>query len=198
MEELHKIFTGYLKEGEKIAWCGKPRQGVLIRDVDMIAIPMSLILLGFSLILNYAAFFYHAGFLFISLGILFGLLFIYAGILRFSMNARHRKNLFYCITTKRILVVRGRKKKLLTIPLKSIEELDVTVEKDKSGFITFGTVNPVWPWLLGGFYFTSQNIPGLELVPNVEGVYDILIEQLQSQVDIEVIARLRPGREDLN
>src|SRR5271155_5691444 len=117
MGELEKKFAGHIKENEQIAWCGKPKQGILIRDVDLIAIPMSIILLGFSFILDFAVIYYHAGIAMLFLGIMLTALFIYAGVLRFFRNAQHRKYLFYCITTKRVLVIQGKKKKKLnTLP----------------------------------------------------------------------------------
>jgi hypothetical protein len=198
VDDLEKIFSEFIKENEDIAWCGKPKQGILIRDMDLIAIPMSLILFGFALILDYAVFYYKAGFQFLSLSFFITLLLFYGGIIRFFANAHHRKNLFYCITTKRILVISGKKRKLSTLPLKNIEDPEITVEKDGTGFITFGTANPIWPWLFGGFYFTSENVPGLELIPNAEYVYEILLQQLHNQVNPEVIARLTPGKEDMN
>ena len=199
MEELRKKFEGHIKENEHIVWCGRPKQGILIRDVDLIAIPMSLILFGFSIVLNYAIYNYYPGISFMFLGFMLSFVCVYAGIIRFFRNSWHRKYLFYCITTKRVLVIKGKKKeKLSTLPLKNIESLEITTEKDLSGFITFGTVNPVWPWLLGGFYFTSENIPGIELVPNVGQVYDILVQQLESNVDPEVLIRLYPGKDNAN
>ncbi|MCY7360637.1 MAG: hypothetical protein LH629_01005 [Ignavibacteria bacterium] len=195
--EIDKKFEVHLKENEKIVWSGRPKQGILMRDVDIIIIPMSLILFGFALIMDYAAFTYQVSFVFKSLGVLLSLSVIYIGVLRFFVNANHRKKLFYCITSKRILVLSG-KKKFSTLPLRNIESLDKTTENDGSGFITFGTVNPVWPWLFGGFYFTAENIPGLELVPDADIVYQILIHELQTNVDPEILEKLKPGKEDLN
>lgn len=157
--EIDSKFLVHLKENEKIAWSGQPKQGILMRDVDMIIIPMSFILLGFALILDYAVITYPVSWTFKSLGFLLSISFIYVGILRFFVNARHRRKLFYCITTKRVLVLSG-KKKFSTLPLRNIESLDKTVENDGSGFITFGTVNPVLALALWWILFYRRKYSG--------------------------------------
>jgi hypothetical protein len=198
MNNQNILFNQYLKENETIEWSGTPKQGILIRDLDMLVIPMSFILFGFALIIDYAVIRYDAPWLFKSLGFVLSVSFIYVGILRFFINARHRRNIHYAITSKRVLLFNSGSKKLQTLPLRNIEDLDITIEKDGSGFITFGSLNPVWPWLFGGFYFSKNDLPGLELIPNAKIVYNILNNLLDSNVDPYVIEKLKPGKEGLN
>src|SRR5204862_6116231 len=112
-----------------------------------------------------------------------GMIFIVAGIyfggVRFTLDILKRKRTHYCITDKRVLVISGRKHVLKTLPLKNIDRLDKTEEKDGSGFIIFGDINPLWPWLLGSFYMAGDNIPGLEMLADVNSVYDILESQIR-------------------
>ena len=186
-----------MKPGEKILWQGKPRQGVLIRDADMLAIPMSIMLLGFTVLIDFLMFIKPNLFL-VATGILFTGLFVYLGVLRFFVAAKRRRLTHYCITNKRVIMMKGKKRELATLPLRNIDRAEVTAEKDGSGYISFGNSNPVWPWLFGTFYFSAQEVAGLELVPNVESVYGILVDQLQSNVADGAWEALKPGEEDLN
>ncbi|HYV93048.1 MAG TPA: hypothetical protein VE978_14755 [Chitinophagales bacterium] len=196
---LNEKFSSLLKEGETILWTGKPVGGIQIRDADIILIPISIILLGFSVILDYVLLHFESEFIFKVIGVMFALAAIYLGGIRFLLDVLKRKRTFYCITTKRVIVISGRKRKLQTLPLKNIERLDKTLEKDGSGFIIFGNTNPLWPWLLGSFYMSGDNVPGLNMVPDVKAVFAIL----EAQIKVEMPASLKEEilnerREELN
>lgn len=192
-------FNSHLKEGESILWEGAPKGGFQLRDADVILIPMSIIMLGFALILNYILLNYESPFVFKVFGIFLAVFGIYLAGIRFFMSAGKRKRTFYCITNKRVLVISGRKKKLKTLPLKNINRIDNTEEKDGSGFIIFGNVNPLWPWLLGGFYMTSENIPGLEMLSDVKLVLAILQKQVKTEIPDTLATEIRSmNKDDLN
>lgn len=87
--------------------------------------------------------------------------------------------------------MQGSRGELLTLPLKHIQNVELSLEKDGSGYLSFGKSNPVWPWLFGTFLFTGEQIAGLELVPDAEKVYQLLLKQLDSPVDPEVREELR-------
>lgn len=160
---------------------------------------MSIILIGFAMILDYILMIYEAPFLFKVFGALLIILGIYFGIIRFSLDMLKRKRTFYCITDRRVLVISGRKHKLKTLPLKNIDHLDKTEEKDGSGFIIFGSVNPLWPWLLGNFYMVGDTVPGLEMLPDVNSVYDILEGQIKKPIAAEIIESIQEEKkEELN
>jgi hypothetical protein len=195
---LHELFQPFLKPGEKIVWTGQPKQGLLIRDADMIAIPMSIMLFGFALLLDYLSVAFDVHWITRVSAVFFSGLFVYLGVLRFFVAAKRRRYIRYCLTTKRILVITGKKNMLETLPLGQIERAEITAEKDGSGHISFGNSNPVWPWLLGTFYFSSAPVPGLELIPDLERVYELLVQQLKSQVDPRVLDELKPNAEEMN
>jgi hypothetical protein len=190
-------FEPLLKPGEKILWYGMPRQGLLIRDADMLAVPMSIMLLGFTLLIDFFAV-TNPNLFTVASAVLFSGLFVYLGVLRFFTAANRRKRIHYCITTRRVIVMRGKKRALSTLPLRNIQRAEVTAEKDGSGYISFGNTNPVFPWLFGTFYSTSDQIAGLELIIDVEIVYAVLTAQLQSLVSPTVKEELMPGEDDLN
>lgn len=174
-----------IQENEQILWRGMPRQGILLRDLDILAIPMSIMLFGFSVILDFAIIHYKAGIAMLSLAILLNILFLYLGVFRFIVNARRRKNQEYILTNKRIIVSqKGRGgTKYKTLPYRNIEGLDLTTEKDGYGFITFGNINPVLPWLFGGYVLNGDKLYGLELVPNAVEVHQIILNQCTLQIE---------------
>ena len=194
-----QVFNQYLKEGEVILWSGKPRQGLQLRDADIILIPASIILIGFAVILDYTLIHYDSPFIFKVIGLLFAIAGIYMIGIRFLLDIRRRKQTFYCITNRRVLMISGRKKKIKTLPLKNIEQLDKTEERDGSGFIIFGNTNPLWPWLLGKFYMSGAHIPGLEMLPDVRTVFTILEEQIRVEMPESLKEQLQSGeKENLN
>lgn len=196
---LNEKFSRFLKVEETILWTGKPKSGILIRDADIILIPMSIILLGFSIILDYVLIHFESNFIFKFIGVTFALLAIYMGGMRFLFDALKRKRTFYCITNKRVLVISGKKGKVKTLPLKNIDRLDKTEEKDGSGFLIFGNTNPLWPWLFGGFYLVGENVPGLETLPNVKEVFRILEEQIKVEMPDSLIEKIQSEiKEELN
>lgn len=198
--EIDGLFKPYLKEDENILWSGQPKRGVQIRDADIILIPMSIILIGFSLILDYTLMHYDSSVIFKLLGGLLAVAGIYMGLIRFFTDAAKRAQTFYCITTKRVIVLTGKRKPVIkTLPLKNIDRMDTTDEKDGSGFIIFGNTNPLYPWLLGGFYFTQESVPGLELLPDVNLVYNIITKQVKVDIPPALSSDIRKeDKRDLN
>ncbi|MEO5675785.1 MAG: hypothetical protein ABIQ74_14175 [Chitinophagales bacterium] len=192
-------FTQLLKPGESILWTGKPVKGIRLRDADIILIPMSIILLGFSVMLNYIMLYFESAFIFKFIGITFALIAIYIGGIRILLDADKRRRMTYCITTRRVIRISGRKKKLQTLPLKNIDRLDFSEEKDGSGFITFGSTNPLWPWLLGSFYMAGDDIPGMQMLPDVKKVFLILESQIRVELPATLIDKITAaGKEELN
>lgn len=194
------IFSTFLKPDEKLLWSGQPKRGILFRDADMILIPMSIILIGFALILDFALLHYKASLPLQLFGILLAGAGLYMGLIRYFRDAAKRARTFYCITDKRVIVSVGRKKPVIrTLPLKNIDRMEITIEKDGSGFLIFGNTNPLYPWLLGGFYFTGESVPGLELLPDVKFVYNILNQQIKVPVTPSLTSVMaKGGSEDLN
>ncbi|GDX48460.1 MAG: hypothetical protein KJS45_06585 [Bacteroidetes bacterium] len=187
-----------LQENERILWRGNPKQGILVRDLDILAIPMSIMLFGFSVILDFAILHFKASYAFLSLAFLLNVMFLYLGVFRFILNARRRRNQEYAITNKRIIVSQKTNKSVAfkTLPFRNIEGLDLTLEKDGFGFITFGNINPVLPWLFGGYVLNGDKLYGLDLVPDAQHVFDLI--NAQSSIEIEEplvpLVKLKPSQ----
>lgn len=175
-----EIFTERLKEGEFIEWAGQPKGGLQIREVDLILIPASIILLGFAAITDLVAFGFDSGMMMKIVGILLSYAGIHMGVIRFIKDARRRAKTFYCLTNKRLLMISGSSQKLKTLPLKNVERMELTEEKNNCGHITFGSTNPLWPFLFGHFYLSLENIAGLENISEAKKVY-ALIEKMKRQ-----------------
>lgn len=198
--EISRRFDSYMKPEEAILWCGQPKQGIQLRDADIILIPMSIILIGFSVIIDYTLLQYDSGILFKLFGVLLGIAGLYMGLIRFLSDAIKRAHTYYCITTKRVIVLTGRNRTLIkTLPLKNIDRMDRTDEKDGSGFIIFGNTNPLYPWLLGGFYFVHDAVPGLEMLTDVKQVYDLISKQVKVELPAALMATISKEKaNDLN
>ena len=77
--------------------------------------------------------------------------------------------------------------------------METTDEKDGSGFIIFGNTNPLYPWLLGGFYFAHDAVPGLEMLHDVKQVYNIINNQIKVELPAALISSIsKENTNDLN
>lgn len=76
------------------------------------------------------------------------------------------------------------------MPLKNIERLERTIEKDGSGFVIFGSTNPIYPWLFGNFYFSGEAIPGLIQIEDVTYVYDLLITLIKTEISPQLLEQI--------
>ena len=168
-----------------------------MRDADMILIPISIILVGFAFGLDYSMTQFEAPFIFKIAGVLFAAVGIYVGAIRLVLDRWRRQHTFYSITSKRVLVISGRKKKLSTLPLKNIDRLDKTEEKDGSGFIIFGNTNPLWPWLIGKFVMSATSVPGLILLPDVNVVFNLLEELVKVSMPSSLVEKINEHRKEM-
>ncbi len=168
-----------LHPDEEILWTGIPKQGILFCDIDAFAIPMSIMFLGFFCYTTFAIIYFNISCVFILFTIIFLFGFVYIGVIRFIINARRRKSMEYFVTNKRLIVAikRASKTSYKTLPLQNIVELNLSLEKDGHGFITFGNINPVYPWLFGGYALNGDQLYGFELIPNARFVHNVISTQ---------------------
>src|SRR5688500_3257518 len=92
------MFSTYLKPGERVDWLGQPKQGLLIRDADMTAIPMSIMLLGFALLLDCLALRHTAAWPIVFFAVTSSAAFLHLGVIRFFTAAHRRRHIYYCLT----------------------------------------------------------------------------------------------------
>lgn len=154
------LFAGSLDPGERVVWSGRPRQGLVLRASDIVAIPFSLLWGGFAIVWEAIALRSTFGsgprppgpiaWLFPLWGVPFVLIGLNLMIGRFFVDAYRRRQTQYAVTDCRALIVtRGRTTRF---DLRTIGQVDVQRHADGTGTVRFGPPNPfaanaaVTPW----------------------------------------------------
>ena len=178
-----------LDPGERQLWTGAPRQGIVFRATDLARVPFTFVWLvaiglgGWVFIKSgapYYALLYKVG---------FALVAIYALGGRYFYDAWRRSRISYVITTERVIIKGGTLTNNTTsISLKTIIDITLQERGDGSGTIIFGLLPPlaavfVSPPTNSGW----QATPILELVPDAQGVYDI-VRRAQQDVAATALA----------
>jgi len=172
-------FVGRLLKGEKIVWCGQPAQGFLLTSRDWVAIPFSLVWCGFAI-------FWEAGVLatnapiFMKLwGVPFVLIGLYILVGRFLFDARIRRDVYYAVTDKRVLILRsGLFSKFSAMSLDQLPDATLSESAGGRGSIRFGTA-PYW----GGSNFSGWT-PSLDSTPQFLAIENArtVFDQIQQGV----------------
>lgn len=144
-EELARLqLERELDPNEKILWAGRPRQGIYLTSADLLLVPFSLIWTGFTFNAAWSWFTSkHPDPVFALFGALFFGVGLYLVIGRFFHDAHTRKQTFYAVTNKHILIA---SKGMMSRDLAKLDIDNVPVilseRSDGSGSITFGTDKP--------------------------------------------------------
>lgn len=160
-----------LSPGEQVVWSGQPRQGIVVRGADAFTIPFSLVWAGFSVFWVITAAESGAPLPFVLFGVPFVLVGIYLVIGRFFVEAWQRKRTFYALTPERVIIASGRfSRKVKSVNLKGLAELEFSERPDGTGTISFGPQPDVMarngrrsPLPLG---------PRFDLIPQARSVYE--------------------------
>jgi Bacterial PH domain len=165
-----------LSPGEQVIWSGQPRQGIVIRGSDALAIPFSLLWAGFAVFWLVSAAMSGAPLPFVLFGVPFVVVGVYIVVGRFFVEAKQRQSTFYALTPQRIIIASGLfSRRVKSLNLKTISDLSLNEKSDGSGTITFGAQHPMaamfggmsaWP---GAEQYLG---PRLDLVPQARTVYE--------------------------
>ena len=179
MSQVHEELRRVLSVDEQVLWSGQPRQGLVVRSSDAIAIPFSLLWCGFAIFWETSvirrptatAFFVFWGILFVGVG-------IYLVVGRFFAEAKQRTRTFYAVTTKRIVIVSGLfSRKVRSLSLRTLAEPSLVESKNGEGSILFGG-SSAFGGIFGGmssFPGTSAQIgPRFDLIPQAKSVFEII------------------------
>ncbi len=145
-------FVGELLPDEQLLWSGQPDPSVHFTLADLYLIPFSLMWCGFAIFWEYAVlaqvprnpdnsaitpFFAVWGVPFVLVG-------LYLLVGRFGFKILQKRQTFYAVTDKRVLVLSdlGRRS-LKSASLATIPVVDKSLRDDGSGSITFGQTNLV-------------------------------------------------------
>lgn len=173
----------YLDKGERLVWSDKPKTGIIFSPFDIFLIPFSLFWCGFAIFWMAAA--SQASFIFA----MFGLPFVLIGLMmvfgRFIFDAQHRKHTTYGLTNKRLIVKSGTfVKKVHSIDLVSMTNLEFVEKQDGSGTISWGIQTPFSSSYSGMNWWPGVKIPpSIALIADVRKVFN-KIKSLQSSDDV--------------
>lgn len=197
------IFKNYLTKNEEILWVGKPLLQEILKYSDFLKIPLNLLIgglfvylgttIGYAGLTKYFSFIKYQDpitWLFIIpfiYSILFVLLGFYIGFGRFIISPWQRKNTYYAVTNRRVLVLHGLKNKHLTeIYIETNINVNYQGRKDDIGNIEI-TVNkpiPKWTffsliryWKTNWLGFSYTGYPGQIIfydIKNVREIYNLI------------------------
>lgn len=190
-----RVISAELASSETLVWSGQPRAGLRRTRADAVFIPFSVLWLAFVCTWTVRARALDAPVVFLIFGAMFigfGLYFV-AG--RFFVDARHRRHTFYGLTSRRAVIVSGRRTRGVTsIQLRALAAVSFFERTDRSGSITFGTSGsgrtwrtPLLPrsWPGMGRYLP----PAFESIEHARAVYERIDEIRQCRIVRRQLAR---------
>ena len=166
---MQDLLNQELNSDEKIVWTGSPKQGIKFKYSDIFLIPFSLMWGGIAIIWEIKALSSNAPLFFKLWGIPFDLVGLYIIIGRFILDAKLRKGTIYGLTNKRAIIISGlASKKITSINLKNLPEIQVSKKSDGSGSIVLGSSNPLQFLQNFSLLNISKGIPSFEGIQNVD------------------------------
>lgn len=190
MSPLEQVrpFQPFLFSDERILWSGQPKQGLAFSGRDTLLIPFSLMWGGFAIFWNLMVWLGPFG---TSSGDspdwffkLWGLPFLFVGLYfiagRFFHDAWLRKTLFYAVTDKRILVLRGSK--ITSLDIHRLPRLELSEHRDETGTLAFEATNTVPFGGMNGFSWWVPALSSSTQFFRIEGarkVYVLIRDQAQ-------------------
>jgi hypothetical protein len=133
-----------LLKHERILWIGRPKQTAVFTPEDRFLIPFSVLWGGFAIYWEFLILFSKdetgvgPPLIFILLGLPFAIFGFYTIFGRFIYKAWAKKNTFYAITNKRIIVLDKAKENLQSADIRSIPSMMRTIGPNGIGTVKFG------------------------------------------------------------
>jgi len=171
-----------LSAGEQVLWLGQPRQGLMLRPMDALVVPLSLVL---AALIGLACWQWLAplisgkgtphpdasGFWVVNgVFILLVLLMFYVLVGRFFVAARRRARTCYALTSERVLIARGRCR-IHSINLRTLSDLPLTGRSDGRGTIWLVPTPPSAGMTEDVF---GRMPPHLDTIPDAQRVYQMI------------------------
>jgi hypothetical protein len=158
---------------ERVLWWGRPRQGLVLRASDALAIPFSLMWGGFAIFWEMSVVSSNAPLFFMLWGVPFVLVGIYMVIGRFFFEAQQRARTYYAVTSERIVIVSGViTRTVKSLSLNTLTDVSLSEYRNGVGTITFGGQGALPSWFGNSGWPDSQAGPRFELVPDAKSVYE--------------------------
>jgi hypothetical protein len=170
-----------LSKDEKIVWEGKPKQGIVLRYTDIALIPFSIIWTIATLIFELVSFEPDFPIYLSIIGIPFLIIGLFLLIGRYILDTKRRKNIFYWITNKRI-IIKGEKLRNTVQYYQILGIYGITIKhKDrKFGTIVLGNeqgLNFGRGLEIEEFYWLNpKRLSRLELIEKADDVFKIILD----------------------
>jgi hypothetical protein len=175
--EIKNEFKTALGTNETILWTGRPPEGIIFRASDIFLIPFSILWFGFAIFWEGSVITSSAPLLFRLWGIPFLFVGLYISIGRFFIDSRKRKNTIYAITPERIMIKAGIfSSEINSISIRTLSGVTFTTKSNDSGTIILGPENDRYGRMQGIDWPGVKQTPRLDSIPNVKGVYDIIMD----------------------
>ena len=176
-EYFSKLVEDELSQNEVLLWAGQPRQGLYLRRSDIFLIPFSLLWGGFAIFWEASVLATGAPFFFKLWGIPFVLVGLYITIGRFFLDAWHRTETHYGVTSERVFIVAARPSlSVKSLPLRTLSQISMNQETQGFGTIIFGPSSGFSNWTGASSWpgRTSQSAPSFEMIADAKTVYEII------------------------
>jgi len=176
MFDVKSLISRELDGDENLLWYGQPRQGLFLRGSDVFMIPFSLMWGGFAIFWEYSVLQGGAPGFFALWGIPFVAIGLYMIFGRFFFEAKQRKNTFYGVTDKRIIILSGIfSKHSKSLAVKLLSDISLKEKKNGIGSVILGQENPMAGFMAGSSWPGGKNpTPRLDNIPDSKKVYDIV------------------------
>lgn len=164
---------------ETLLWTGKPKQGIVFRSSDIFMIPFSLLWGGFAIFWETTVILTDAPFIMRLWGIPFVLVGLFMIFGRFFYDSASRKRTIYGITENRVIIKSGIfKKSIKSLNIKTLSDITLKEESNRSGSIIFGPENGFNGIFRGTGRLGSNGkmTPSFEMIKNVRKVYRQIID----------------------
>ncbi len=168
--ELQNELREHLNQDESILWAGRPKTGIIFRQIDIFLIPFSILWSGFVTFWIYITYTSGAPLFFIFFSVPFVLVGLFLLFGRFFYDVKQRENTIYGLTEKRIIIKSGiYSRKIQSIALETLPDIQYREKQDGSGTILLGK-----SWIRQSRIIKNYK---LDLIPDVKKVFNKITEQ---------------------
>lgn len=175
--DAQSVIRRELGPQERLLWAGQPRQGLVLRPVDIFMIPFSLLWAGFAFFWEFMAVRGGAPWFFALWGIPFMVVGCYVVFGRFIVDMRQRAKTVYGFTNERILIISGvLTRNVKSLNLQTLSDVSLSERPDGSGTITFGQGAPYSAWFQGMGWWPGvpPSAPAFDQIPRAKEIYEAI------------------------
>ncbi|MEO6340582.1 MAG: hypothetical protein ABIO39_11120 [Caulobacteraceae bacterium] len=172
----------HLLPQEHVVWQGRPSAGLILRPIEVLLIPFSLLWGGFAIFWNISVWVTPTPLPFKLFGLPFLVIGLYMIFGRFLVDMALRKNLLYLVTDKRILIFRNEGASTSrSLDIRHLPSLELNERADGNGTIRFGSSGGMFSGVnSGGFAIWSPTFdptPQFLGIESVRKVYELIQKQ---------------------